>query len=84
VFGISGVETLGSDTRGFHVNIGPCQHGMVHPQVADGGDGLQICSVAASMLNKQLQTTDKRVVKTPASYRMLHRASQLGGFFGTT
>jgi hypothetical protein len=30
----------------------PCHHGMVHPQVADGGDSLQFWRVAANMLNK--------------------------------
>jgi hypothetical protein len=28
---------------------------MARPQVADGGGGLQICRVAANMLNKQGQ-----------------------------
>jgi hypothetical protein len=32
---------------------------MARPQVADGGDGLQIWKVAASILNKQLRTADK-------------------------
>jgi hypothetical protein len=27
--------------------MGPCHHGMARPRVADGGDGLQIWSVAA-------------------------------------
>jgi hypothetical protein len=35
----------------------PCQHGMSHPQVADGGDGLQ--RVAANIMNKQSLTADK-------------------------
>jgi hypothetical protein len=30
-----------------------CHHGMARPQVADGGDGLQIWRVAANMLNKK-------------------------------
>jgi hypothetical protein len=29
----------------------PCHHGMARPQVADGGDGLQIWRVAANILN---------------------------------
>jgi hypothetical protein len=29
---------------------------MTCPQVADGGDGLKICRVAANILNKQLWT----------------------------
>jgi len=37
----------------------PCHHGMAHPQVADGGDGLQMWRVAASIVNKQSQTADK-------------------------
>jgi hypothetical protein len=36
-----------------------CHHGMARPQVADGGDGLQICRVAASILNKQSRTANK-------------------------
>jgi hypothetical protein len=31
----------------------PCYHGMLHPQVANRGDGLQIWRVAANILNKQ-------------------------------
>jgi hypothetical protein len=34
----------------------PCHHGNVHPQVEDGGDGVQIWRVAVNILNKQLQT----------------------------
>jgi hypothetical protein len=37
----------------------PCHHGVVHPWVVDGGDGLQIWRVAANILNKQLWTADK-------------------------
>jgi len=32
---------------------------MERPQVADGSDGLQIWRVAANMLNKQSETSDK-------------------------
>jgi hypothetical protein len=32
---------------------------MAHLQVADGGNGCQIWSVDANILNKQLQTADK-------------------------
>jgi hypothetical protein len=32
---------------------------MVHPHVADGGNGLQIWRIAANMLNKQLQIAGK-------------------------
>jgi hypothetical protein len=28
--------------------VGPCQHDIARPQVADGGDGLQIWRVAAN------------------------------------
>jgi hypothetical protein len=31
----------------------PCKHGMARPQVADGGDDLQIWRVAANILNMQ-------------------------------
>jgi hypothetical protein len=34
-------------------------HGMARPQVADGGDGLQIWRVAANTLNKQSRAADK-------------------------
>jgi hypothetical protein len=37
----------------------PCHHGMARPQVADGGDGLQIWRLAANILNKQSRTADK-------------------------
>jgi hypothetical protein len=32
---------------------------MARPQVADGGDGLQIWRAAANILNKQSPTSDK-------------------------
>jgi hypothetical protein len=32
---------------------------MTRPQVADGGDGLQIWSVAVNILNKQPRTANK-------------------------
>jgi hypothetical protein len=35
------------------IHPGVLDHGMVRPQVADGGDGLQIWRVAANILNKQ-------------------------------
>jgi hypothetical protein len=37
----------------------PCHHGMARPQVADGGDGLQIWRVAANIFNKQSRSVDK-------------------------
>jgi hypothetical protein len=36
-----------------------CHHGMARPQVADGGDTLQVCRVAANILDKQSRTADK-------------------------
>jgi hypothetical protein len=39
--------------------VGPCHHSMARPQVADGGDALQVWRVAANILNKQSQTADK-------------------------
>jgi adenylosuccinate lyase len=37
----------------------PCHHGMTSPQVADGGNALQIWRVATNILNKQSRTADK-------------------------
>jgi hypothetical protein len=37
----------------------PCHHGISRPQVADGGDGLQMWTAAANILNKQSRTADK-------------------------
>jgi hypothetical protein len=34
-------------------------NGMARPQVADGGDALQLWRVAVNILNKQSRTTDK-------------------------
>jgi hypothetical protein len=42
-----------------HVKCVPYHHGTARPQVADGGDGLQIRSVAANILNKQPRTANK-------------------------
>jgi hypothetical protein len=42
----------------YHVRWVPCLHCMGHPQVADGGDALQIWRVATTVLNKQSQTAD--------------------------
>jgi hypothetical protein len=41
-----------------HVRCVPCQHAMARPQVAVGGDGLQIWRVAANILNKQSGRAD--------------------------
>jgi hypothetical protein len=43
-----------------HVMRVPCHHGMVRPQVADGGNGLQIWRVAVNIMNKQSRATDIR------------------------
>jgi hypothetical protein len=43
----------------YHVRWVPCHHGMAHPQVADGGDALQVWREAANILNKQSRTADK-------------------------
>jgi hypothetical protein len=40
----------------FHVKWVPCLHGMARPQVAYGGDGLQIWRVPVYILNKQSRT----------------------------
>jgi hypothetical protein len=39
--------------------VGPYLHGMAHPQVSDGEDGLEMCRVAENILNKQSQTADE-------------------------
>jgi hypothetical protein len=43
----------------YHVRWVPCHHGTSLPQVADGGDGLQIWRVVANILNKHSRTSDK-------------------------
>jgi hypothetical protein len=71
---------------------------MTRPQVADGGESLQIWRVAANILNKQSRTADKGGppawglgggLTTPhrkkgTRYEMLQRTSELDGYFGTT
>jgi hypothetical protein len=70
---------------------------MALPQVAVGGDGLQIWRVAANILNKQSRTADRRwpsnlwvrrVLTTPIVKKQCHetfyKASCLDEFFGTT
>jgi hypothetical protein len=91
-------EKIMFDSVECHVKWVPCFHGMACPQVADGGEGLQIWRVAADILNKQSRTADKG---WPSSlgvgrgannshrnkrnmYEMLQRASELDGYFGTT
>jgi hypothetical protein len=44
----------GSNIHSSHVMWVPCHHGMARPQVADGGDAVQI-------LNKQSRTADNRL-----------------------
>jgi hypothetical protein len=61
-------------------------------QVADGEDGLQMWRVAMNILNKQPTVGDSSVwwvggrliAPYPTRYKMLQRASDLDGFFGTT
>jgi hypothetical protein len=48
-----------SDFWSFCVKWVPCHHGKARPQVADGGEGLQIWRVAANILNNKSQTDDK-------------------------
>jgi hypothetical protein len=69
---------------------------MAHPQVQDGGDGLQLWKIDENILNEQWRTADKGTSswelregltthhrkKTPC-YVMLLRAKKLDGFFGT-
>jgi hypothetical protein len=43
----------------FHVKWVPCHHSMVCPQVANGGDGLQIWKVTVNILNKQSRTANR-------------------------
>jgi hypothetical protein len=42
-----------------HVRWVPCHLGMARPQVADGGDALQLWREAANILNKQSRTANK-------------------------
>jgi hypothetical protein len=71
--------------------VGPCHHGVAHPPVVVGEDGLQIWRIAANILNKKSWTTAKWwscstglcVSLTtlhcinPACYKILYRASAL-------
>jgi len=44
----------------FVLNVcGSCHHGMARPQVAAGGDILQMWRVAANVMSKQSRTADK-------------------------
>jgi hypothetical protein len=42
-----------------HVRWVRCHHSMARPQVADGGNTLQVWRVAANILNKQSRAADK-------------------------
>jgi hypothetical protein len=42
-----------------HVRWVPCHHSMARPQVADGGNGLQVWRVAANILIKLSRTANK-------------------------
>jgi hypothetical protein len=53
------VRVNGASSIKPHVKSFPCRHGMERPQVADGGDGLQLWIVAANIFNKQSLTADK-------------------------
>jgi hypothetical protein len=44
-----------------HVRWVLCHHDMARPQVADGGDALQVWRVGANILNKQSWITDRSV-----------------------
>jgi hypothetical protein len=37
----------------------PCHHSMTCPQIADGGNGLQLWKVVENTLNKQLRRANK-------------------------
>jgi hypothetical protein len=56
---MAGRKFLASVVLEFHFRWVPCHHGMSHPAVANGGDGLQVWRVAANILNKQSRTSDK-------------------------
>jgi hypothetical protein len=53
VYKMSITDTSNSYFVSFHVRWAPCHHGMARPQVAGGGDDLQVWKVAANILNKQ-------------------------------
>jgi hypothetical protein len=54
--------------------MGPCQHGMVHPQVADKGTTSNI-GVAANILNKQPRTADKAWTSSFGDGRSVDKSS---------
>jgi hypothetical protein len=60
-------EDYDDDDDHSHVRLVACHYSMSRPQVADGGDGLQIWKVAANMLNKKsgLQLSDRKSGRKP-------------------
>jgi hypothetical protein len=80
-----------------HVKWVPCYQGMMCPQVANGGNCLQVWRLAANILSKQLWTTEKGCPSSlwvgvrltilhslaPAHYKKLLRVSDLNEFCGT-
>jgi hypothetical protein len=59
-----------------HVRGVPCHHGMAHPQVADGGDALQLWRGAVNILNKQSRTADKGWSSSLGVWRWTNNSSQ--------
>jgi hypothetical protein len=64
---------------------------MAHPQIVDGGDGLQIWRVVANVLNKQSWTTDNGWAQprglvvgltTPHLKKYICYETDFEGFFG--
>jgi hypothetical protein len=72
----------------------PCHHGVVRPRAVDGEDAPQIWNVAENMSSSQLRAATWGsspvsglgwgVTTALVHYEILKRASDLGGFFGTT
>jgi hypothetical protein len=73
---------------------------VAHPWIVDGGVGLQIWRMAVNTMNKVMDSQEgargdpsawglgKGLTtphhEKPACYKMLHKASELDRFFGTT
>jgi hypothetical protein len=58
------------------VNVGPCHHGMACSVVVDVGDGLQIWTIEANILNKQSRTADKEWSSSVGGGRGANSSSQ--------
>jgi hypothetical protein len=58
-FNINSFLTLNHSIPKFYSVCLLTDHGIVHPQVVDGGEGLQIWRVAANILHKQLHVAYK-------------------------